>query len=193
LESDVERLVEDVSESMGNPDLSGLIDRLVKDEGLTFSDAAKTVYLLWKKGALDLLEPKQSVNLPRYVLGLESLWFWFITALVTLTVLIVFYAVNPPLLYFRYVLGAFFVLYVPGSMLIEALYPTGEHLEGLERTALSIGLSLAVVPLIGLLLNFLPWGLRLTPIMMSLAIFAEAMATVALVRKHQYHVLSLRK
>jgi uncharacterized membrane protein len=40
-------------------------------------------------------------------------------------------------------------------MLIEALYPRKEDLESLERLTLSIGLSLAVVPLIGLFLNYL--------------------------------------
>lgn len=189
---DAQTLVLDAAKSMGNARLLDLMDVLVRKEGLTFTEAAKTVYMLWKDGGIDLLEPKQSLTVPRYVLSLESLWFWVVTSLVAATVLIALYAVNPPLLYLRYVLGAFYVLYLPGSMLIEALYPRGEDLDRLERLALSIGLSLAVVPLIGLLLNYLPWGIRLTPIIMSLAIFAETMATVAIVRKHQYYVLGLR-
>lgn len=178
---------------MGSPKLSNLIHRLVTDKGFTFEEAAKTVYLMWKKDKLDLSRTKQSLNLPRYVLSLECLWFWSITVLIMSTALIVFYAVNAPLLYVRYVLGSLLVLYVPGSMLVEALYPKGDDLKNLERLALSIGLSLAIVPLIGLLLNYLPWGMELTPIAVSLAIFAESMAAVALVRKHQYYILSLAK
>ena len=64
-------------------------------------------------------------------------------------------------------------------------------MEPLERLALSIGLSLAVVPLIGLVLNYTPWGIRLTPVSISLAIFTEAMATIALRRKYIYFRLSL--
>jgi len=30
--------------------------------------------------------------------------------------------------------------------------------DGIERVALSFGLSIAIVPLIGLVLNFTPWG-----------------------------------
>ena len=43
-----------------------------------------------------------------------------------------------------------FVLFLP-YMLMAALYPKGEEMESLERVG--SGLSLALVPLVGLLLN----------------------------------------
>ncbi|WP_299263324.1 DUF1616 domain-containing protein [Halorientalis sp.] len=59
------------------------------------------------------------------------------------------------------------------------LVPTrGGGIDGIERVALSFGLSIAVVPLIGLMLNFTPWGIRLTPIMVALTAFVLG-ATVA--------------
>jgi len=192
LNEDLERHVKNVASSMGNPKLPELVEKLVRDEGFKFKEATKTVYVLWKKGAIELLEPKPPSTITRYVISLQSLWFWAITALVIVTISIVFYVVSPPLLYLRYVLGSLFVLYMPGSMLIEALYPRGEDLDGLERLALSIGLSLAVVPLLGLLLNYTPWGIRLTPIMISLAVFTEVMTVTALIRKYRYFMLSLR-
>ena len=54
------------------------------------------------------------------------------------------------------------VLFLPGFTLIKTLFPTRE-IDNIERTALSIGMSLALVPLVGLLLNYTPWGIRLTP------------------------------
>jgi uncharacterized membrane protein len=75
---------------------------------------------------------------------------------------------NNPL---RIALGLPFVLFFPGYTLIAALYPRHDDLENVERLALSFGLSLAVVPLIGLMLNFLPWGIHLKPILISLAGF----------------------
>ena len=74
----------------------------------------------------------------------------------------------------RIVLGLPFVLFFPGYVLIAALYPRREDLGGVERVALSLGLSLAVVPLVGLILNYTPWGIRLTPIVMSLTLFITA-------------------
>jgi hypothetical protein len=189
MNEDVEELVVEVAGSMGDPKLHDLVEKL-RDEGLSFGDATKTVYALWKQDALDLLEPSLPSTLLRYALSLQSLWFWALTALVASIIPIVFYVADPPFLYLRYVLGSLFVLYLPGSMLIEALYPKSQDLESLERLALSIGLSLAVTPLIGLFLNYTPWGIRLTPITISLATFTEAMAITALTRKYRYYALT---
>jgi uncharacterized membrane protein len=48
---------------------------------------------------------------------------------------------------------------------------------------LSFGLSIAVVPLIGLGLNYTPWGIRLVPVIVSLCIFTIVMAYIAHYRR----------
>ena len=166
------------------------MEKLVKDKDLKFKEASKAVYVLWKKGGLNLSEPNPPSNLWSFTFNLESLWFWALTTLVALTMLFVFFVNASPLLYARYVLGGVFILFLPGFMLISALYPRSGELDGLERLALSIGLSLAIVPLVGLILNYTPWGITLTPIMVSLAIFSEALALGALERKYRYYKLS---
>ncbi|VVB71845.1 Uncharacterised protein [uncultured archaeon] len=83
----------------------------------------------------------------------------------------------------RIPLGLAMVLFVPGYTLIAALFPRKTDLEGIERVALSFGLSIAVVPLISLGLNYTPWGIRLTPVVVSLAFFTMAMAGVAYLRR----------
>ena len=192
MSSNLEKLVKDTANSLGNPTLPELVEKLVKDKGLKVKDASKAVYTLWKKGGLEISDPKPPTTLSSFALNLESLWFWALTALVAVTLLVVFGVETSPLLYVRYVLGGLFVLFLPGAMLIAALYPRGGELDGLERLALSIGLSLAIVPLVGLVLNYTPWGIRLTPIMVSLAVFAEALAFAALVRKHRYFKMRTR-
>jgi uncharacterized membrane protein len=79
----------------------------------------------------------------------------------------------------RIVLGLPFVLFFPGYVLVAALYPRRDDLDGVERVALSLGLSLAVVPLIGLVLNYTPWGIRLTPILVGLALFIVVCSVAA--------------
>ena len=190
--SDGEELVLQIIKHEKGLKLSELVKRLRERHELKFEEAAKTVYALWKKGLLNLSEPNPPKNLLKYALSLRSLWFWILSATVLVTVFAVFLVKTAPLIYFRYVLGSLYVLYLPGSMLIEALYPRGEDLEPLERLALSIGLSLAVVPLIGLALNYTPWGIRLAPVTVSLAVFTEAMALTALSRKYVYFKLSLK-
>ena len=185
----VERVLKAI-EDLENQTVKGAIDRLL-EEGMGFDEAALGLYLAWKKGEIELLEPQPPKNFMGYMLSLRSLWFWLLSSFIAVSLSLIFLVSRPPLVYIRYILGSIYVLYLPGSMLIEALYPRGEDLEPLERLALSIGLSLAVVPLIGLLLNYTPWGIRLTPVSLSLAIFTEAMAIIALRRKYIYFRLSL--
>ncbi len=79
----------------------------------------------------------------------------------------------------RVLLALPLVLFIPGYALIAALFPTDEDLDLIERIALSFGLSIAVVPLIGLGLNYTPWGIRLDPIVLSLSLFTIIMVLIA--------------
>ncbi|MEM2179169.1 MAG: DUF1616 domain-containing protein, partial [Candidatus Methanomethylicaceae archaeon] len=81
-------------------------------------------------------------------------------------------------------LGSLFVLFLPGYSLIEALYPREEELSPLERLALSIGLSLAIVPLVGLILNYTPWGIRLDPIITALSFLTLGLLLISSYRKY---------
>lgn len=121
----------------------------------------------------------------------------------------------------------FLVLFVPGYVLVAALFPgaggvaelvrdvahagephghgrppkprreaeeqAGEEgrkgeIDWIERIALSFGLSIAVVPLLGLLLNFTPFGIRLVPIVVSILVFSGGLGVVAYWRRIQLPV-----
>ncbi len=84
----------------------------------------------------------------------------------------------------RSALGLVMILFIPGYTLIAALFPGRDDIDGIERAALSFGLSIAVVPLIGLGLNFTPWGIRLDPILVCLTIFTVLCVAVAIGRRH---------
>ena len=134
-----------------------------------------------------------------------------VIALVLATVVVVVTPVldETPL---RVVFGLPFVLFLPGYALIAALFPeAGESptdqpaddatlegdddserdtedserdgIDGIERVALSFGLSIAVVPLIGLVLNFTPFGIRLLPVLVSVAGVTLALTAVAAHRR----------
>ncbi|AKG53566.1 hypothetical protein DGWBC_0903 [Dehalogenimonas sp. WBC-2] len=83
----------------------------------------------------------------------------------------------------RIVLGLIFILFSPGYSLIAALFPRNGSLGGIERIALSFGLSIALVPLIGLALNYTEWGIRQTPILLSVLAFIVIMAAIAWYRR----------
>jgi uncharacterized membrane protein/LysM repeat protein len=88
-------------------------------------------------------------------------------ALATVAVVLLVPALGP----IRIVLGLPFVLLLPGYVLVAALYPRKGDLDSIERAALSFGLSIAIVPLIGLALNYSPWGIRLNPILAFVSLF----------------------
>lgn len=61
-----------------------------------------------------------------------------------------------------------FALFLPGFLLTAVLFPKKDEIDGLTRITISVGLSIIIVPLIGLLLNYLSLGVKLLPMMLSL-------------------------
>ncbi len=100
-----------------------------------------------------------------------------------LTILLIVIIALCPSTIARIILGLPFVLFFTGYTLMAALFPKKGSLGGVERVALSFGLSIAVVPLIGLILSYTPWGIRLYPILISLAVFILATSGVAWYRR----------
>lgn len=156
----------------------------------------KTILRLESEGKITLQKqrPPASPKLAAYLKTEQALWYWIIIGTATLTATVVFTVPVDlyPWVYVRYVLGTIFVLWLPGYSFIKALFPMQvpiklptETLDTIERIALSLGVSLALVPIVGLLLNYTPWGIRLTPIVLSLLALTIVFSTVAIIREHQ--------
>jgi hypothetical protein len=147
-------------------------------------------------------QPKpQPTSLADY-LQTSATWYWVTLATVATTIAVVFAIPEDlyPWVYIRYVLGTIFVLWLPGYSFIKALFPkdlpfarglartletSEKNLDTIERAALSLGMSLALVPIVGLLLNYTPWGIRLAPISISLLALTVVFATTAVIRDYK--------
>jgi len=151
---------------------------------------------LQREGKLKLTREQQQtpLSLKAYLKTFNSSWYWTTLIATFATIAAVFTIPEnlQPYVIIRYVLGTVFILWLPGYTFIKALFPTqvpvktsSENLDTIERIALSIGLSLALVPIVGLLLNYTPWGIRLTPITLSLAALTLTFATAALLRENE--------
>jgi len=88
----------------------------------------------------------------------------------------------------RKVLGLVFILFLPGYAATAALFPENDQIDSIERIALSFGLSIAIVPLIGLGLNFTPWGIRLDPILAAVSAFIVGASLAAWYRRQRLPV-----
>jgi hypothetical protein len=112
-------------------------------------------------------------------------WLWLVIGASALTLTAVYLLPNQyPIVAVRWVTGSVFVLFLPGYVTVRALFPRRE-LDDIESFALSIGLSLALVPLFGLVLNYTPWGIRLDPIIITLTAYTVLAAFAGSWRKYE--------
>ena len=109
--------------------------------------------------------------------------FWDLITVITLSILLIIVIYLFPESPLRKVIGLPFILFFPGYALITFLFPEKRELDVIERLALSFGLSIAITPLIGLILNYTPFGIRLTPILFSLAGFNVVFSALAIYRR----------
>ena len=158
----------------------------VYGNGNRFFNALKNVYKDIKSGKLVLVDPTPPKDFIEYLMRADyCMWLWSVYFLAIATLLsVIITSIAPWITYIRYILGSLYVLFLPGYITIETLYPREYDLSPLERLALSIGLSLAIVPLLGLALNYTPWGIRLQPILAVLSIYIISMGLVAAYRKY---------
>lgn len=85
----------------------------------------------------------------------------------------------------RIILGVPFVIFAPGFTFLVALFPKSWGLGSIERVGLSFVLSVAIVPLLVLILNYTPWGIRLEPIIYSVALFIFVTSITAWLRQRK--------
>ena len=182
--------------------------KLSKDPKL----ASKLLYDMVKEGNVELIDPNPPTSFSTYFLSRYNISFIAVIAILSLGVISIYLteeaspvnmlnfisvkndifaqSLYVSLRFVRSVIGSILILFIPGYSLIEALYPDRDDLTPLERLALSIGLSLAIVPLVGLILNYTPWGIRLNPLIVSLSLLVTTLLLIASYRK--FDILKLR-
>jgi hypothetical protein len=173
-------------EKNGTTSVRQLRDALrTNDPSLTESEVTTMVWRLSEQGKAILEEVWPVTRSFVRFLGLwERHLSLYVSLVVALATILSIYVVPPdsPWGAIRLVLGLVFVLFIPGYVTVEALFPKSSEFDSLERFALSVGLSIAIVMFVGLVLNYTPWGIRLTPIVISLTIVSLGLVLASLVR-----------
>jgi len=170
-----------------------LVELVHQEHLLPQQEIIEHILSLRNQGKLTFKEDTALIplTLKSYLSSSHSYWYWTIITLALATTASVFTITDNAslIIYARYLLGSIFVLLLPGYSLIKALFPTElfptKELENIARVALSIGMSLALVPITGLILNYTPWGISLTPIVLSLLSLTAIFATAAIMREHR--------
>ena len=158
------------------------------------SEALKTVLELQNQDKMKLAKSRTtSQAFTSYLKTTQALWFWITVATAILTLVVVFIVSEDllPWSYLRNVLGVIFVLWLPGYAFTKAFFPvtmpiktSTEGLETIERIVLSLGLSITLVSMVGLILYYSPWGINLEPVVLSLLGLTLTFAIAAVIREY---------
>jgi len=171
----------------GHPVSVGQLARMLAEDAGTFDEAVfvDTIRSMVKDGSLELGRPSYEIySVLDYLLApTVSGWFWLIFWLTCISTFAIYIVPNLfPLNVLRWVFG-FLLICLPGYATIKLLFPYSE-LHPYERLALSIALSLAVIPILGFILNFTPWGIRFLPVLGSLGSYTIVAASLAAARSY---------
>ena len=133
-------------------------------------------------------------SISSFAFSSQALWFWIVLFLAIFAFFSVFVipADSGVLIYARNFFGLIFVWYLPGYSLFKIIFPIGvpvktssKALDIIERIVLSLSLSLAVTPMVGLVLYYTPWGLNLVVVTLSLFVVTVVFATSAVLREYR--------
>ena len=91
----------------------------------------------------------------------------------------------------RIILAFPLLLFLPGYCLICALFPKKNQLDAVEKIALSVTLSITIIILIGLALNYTPWRIKTAPFLLALSLTTLTLIGLAAVRGERTKQLSV--
>ncbi len=124
-----------------------------------------------------------------YLLSPPSVWFWELLVATLASIGLVF-ASSGLALYFRYIFGSLLVLFLPGYSLVGFIYSKKEDLDYLTRISVSFAMSLATTTLVGLGLNFTPFGITLFAVASSLSTVTIGLLFLTALKKYSYYRLA---
>jgi len=194
LESLKERMLEAVEKGQFE-NSKHLIACIQEKTGLSHEEIATVLITLENEGKIHFQNTESKPNSYfAFVTLNKAAWYWMTVAFTALTLTIVLFI--PSNLLFaedlRILIGGIFLAVLPGYSLLRLLFPRARKpsdkttsIDLFERFALSLGLSLVIAPLAGLMLNYTPWGITLVPITVVLVVLTLIFATAASGREYQ--------
>jgi uncharacterized membrane protein len=122
----------------------------------------------------------------------EALWYWLVMTTNLLAFISVF--IIPvdayPFSFLRNILGLLFILFFPGYSFVRLMFnkekpikQLSDSLESVEHLASSIGVSIALSSIVGLMLYYTPLGLGLVSITFSLFLLTLILSNASVVRE----------
>jgi len=109
----------------------------------------------------------------------NGLSLWLTTAATCLIMALVFLLPSiEPWSYMRMITGAVFGLFIPGNALVQLLF-AHRNMEQTDQMVLSVGLSIALISIIGLMLKYILLALTVESAVISIGILSITLSAVA--------------
>jgi len=105
------------------------------------------------------------------------------TAVIFVISLLLFPLVGLTSGFLRIILALPFAVFIPGYVLLSAVFPRQYDLDVVRRVIFSIGLSIVILPIIGLVLNYTPWGILPFPILVGTFLFIAVTTAIGWYRQ----------
>jgi len=184
----VRAVIERLLDSNRRPSTIGQLVRLVVSEGnVDEEDVVSSIKEMNSDGSIVLGRPSY-----RFESFLDYLLTPTLSAAMWLTFVGMFTAILSILLIpdvfpfsiVRVVFVSAFLFFLPGHSVLQVVFQKTEGMDRFERFALSAGMSLAVVPLIGLVVNYTPLGIRLEPVTLAVSLFTIVVALLGEAKRY---------
>jgi hypothetical protein len=159
-------------------------------ESLSVEEIQNAVKKLESEKKITLLGPGIKGHFFDYITrSYNGLSLWLTTAATCLIMALVFLLPNiEPWSYVRMISGAVFVMFIPGNALVQLLF-AHRNMEQIEQMVLSVGLSIAVICIIGLMLKYILSALTVESAVISIGMLSITTSAVA----NYSHFLSSKK
>jgi hypothetical protein len=176
-----------------NPETVESLVEFIRADYLVSEDVVlKNIQILEIQQKVDFNLKLRPVTFSEYLFSSNVYWFWCVIFIIILAHLVLWTNVNIfSFLILRNFVGLAVVLYLPGYSLCKTMYPVkvpfnvqSSILEKIERVALSLCLSITIVPIIGLTLYGFPSGLDIFPLSETILVFTLFFSILAIWREY---------
>lgn len=178
--------------------LGDVVTNLQKfDKFLTVEEILDASRRLERRGEINLAEVKISPSFVRDLANIESNAPFWIAIFSCAAILVTMFVLPQDGMWFgaRQVSIAVFLFVIPGYVMTNA-FIARNRLSYVERIAVSVGLSLATVTLVGIVLAYGIAGIRAEPVVISLVALVTVLAFIAaykeFARRHKARTLHRR-
>lgn len=163
-----------------------LISKISESREIQSFEVARNISVLELKGQIKLRDNELPNSLVSYLESPYGTWFWAVVGTMFLSFVLIYLLPQVgAVVYLRYAFGIAFIAFLPGYAVTESLYPLESDLTVLERTALSLGLSLTVVPLVAILFYYSHIPIRLDTMFLSLSVLGILLSLLGARKKMQ--------